>query len=334
MPRVSHEPTLARQWELLKLMPGRRPGMTVRKFCELLEAAGHAVTKRTVERDLDLLSGPFPFVCNDKSKPYGWHWLPGTHFDIPCIGLAEAVSLGLLENLLRQLIPRTFVESLEGRFSAAQEKLNALPKNAYAKWTDLVRYIPPGMPFLPPSINAAVLSAVQDALLHRCQLKVSYAGPGVTIPKQLVLHPVALIQQGERSYLLATTFKYENLVQYAVHRIHSAEILAEQSKRPKGFSLDAYLAQGGGQFGNGEEIHLKAHLTDNLAAILRETAISRDQKITTRAGKITLTATVKNSWQLHFWILSQGPFITVLQPTSLRKKIVDQLQETLATYRP
>jgi len=333
MPRISHEPTLSRQWELLKLMPAHRPGMTARKFCELLAAAGHSVTKRTVERDLDLLSGPFPYVCNDKSKPYGWHWLPGSHFDIPSIGLAEAVSLGLLEDLLRQLIPRTFIKALEGRFSAAQKKLKALPQNAYATWTDLVRYIPPGMPFLPPSINADVLSAVQDALLHRHQLKVSYSVSGTAAPKELVLHPLALIQQGERSYLLATTFKYENLVLYAIHRIQTAVVLDDHAKRPKGFSLDAYLAQGGAQFGSGADLTIKAHLVDHLAAILRETPISKDQKITTRAGKNTLTATVKDSWQLHFWILSQGPYITVMQPASLRKKIVGQLQETLANYQ-
>lgn len=135
-------------------------------------------------------------------------------------------------------------------------------------------------------------------------------------------------------YLLATTFDYENVVYYALHRIHTAELIDEPAKRPRSFSLDAFLAEGRGQFGDGKTISLKATLTDNLAAILRETALSPDQKITTRAGKNTLTATVKDSWQLHFWIRSQVPYLTVIQPASLRKNIVSQLKSALANYSP
>jgi len=55
---------------------------------------------------------------------------------------------------------------------------------------------------------------------------------------------------------------------------------------------------------------------------LEETPVSNDQKITIRAGLHTLTATVPDSWQLHFWIRSQGAAITVLKPASLRESII------------
>lgn len=332
MPRASHEVSLARQWELLKLLPPRPPGKTSADLCSSLGAAGHKVSKRTVERDLIELSRIFPILSNEISKPYGWHWRPGTRFDIPGIDLAEAVSLGLLEELLRQLIPHGFMEALEGRFTEAREKLQSLPRNPYAKWADLVRYIPPGLPFRPPAIAPGVLRAVQDALLQQRRLKVGYISAGTSSPKELVLHPVSLIQQGERPYLLAGTFDYDKLLFYAIHRMQSAEVLAEPSKRPRSFSLDDFLAKGGAQFGEGHDILLKAHLTDNLAAILRETPLSPDQAITTRNGKNTLTATLRDSWQLQFWILSQGPYITVLQPAALRKHIIALLQKTLANY--
>ncbi len=332
MPRASHEPTLARQWELLKLLPSRPPGKTARDLCASLEAAGHPVTKRTVERDLAELSRIFPLVSNEISKPYGWYWKPGTRIDIPGIDLAEAVSLGLLEDLLRQLVPPTFIEALEGRFAAARDKLQALPLNPYAKWTDLVRYVSPGLPLLKPSVSAAVLHAVQNALLHQRQLKVSYSGPAAASAKELVLHPLALIQQGVRSYLLAIAFGHENPFLYAVHRIQAADLLDEPATRPASFTLDGFLAKGGAQFGPQKVVALKARLSDELAAILRETAISPDQKITTRAGINTLSASVMESWQLHFWILSQGPSITVVQPAALRKLIVARLTDALANY--
>ena len=333
MPSANHETTLARQWELLKMLPSRGPGLTSRDLRDRLEHAGHDVSKRTIERDLSELSRVFPILSNEISKPFGWHWKPGARVDFPGIDLAEAVSLGLLEDLLRQMIPPSFTDALEDRFAAAREKLKALSQNRHAKWSDLIRYEAPGLPLHKPSIKPGVSRAVQEALLRKLQLKVQYRGPGSTTHKELLLHPLAIIQKGERAYLLATTFDYADVLYYALHRMHAAEILEATAKRPAHFSLDTFLAHGGGQFGDGKTISLKAHLTDNLAAILLETAISSDQKITTRAGKNTLTATVKDSWQLHFWILSQGAAITVVQPTSLRKDIIGKLQDSLANYQ-
>lgn len=191
----------------------------------------------------------------------------------------------------------------------------------------------PGLPLHKPFIHPDVSRVVQEALLRKLQLKVHYRGPGSNAHKELLLHPLAILQHGERSYLLATTFDFVDVLHYALHRMRSAEILSDPVKRPANFSLDTFLAQGGGQFGDGKIITLKAHLTDNLAAILQETAIASDQKITIRSGKNTLTATVKDSWQLHFWILSQGPDITIVQPATLRNEITGKLRDALANYQ-
>ena len=225
MPRNSREPTLARQWELLKLIPRHRPGMTARELCERLKHAGHGVTKRTVERDLPELSIVFPLECNDVSMPYGWYWKADASFDIPGIALAEAVSLGLLEDLLRQLVPPIFVTALEGRFNAASDKLRSLPQNPYTKWTDLVRYVQPGLPFLPPAIKPGVLETVQEALLGRRQLRAVYLSAGASAPKERVLHPLALIQHGARSYLQQSREEMEVLFTLLAERYERRSIL-------------------------------------------------------------------------------------------------------------
>jgi predicted DNA-binding transcriptional regulator YafY len=246
--------------------------------------------------------------------------------------LAEAVSLGLMEDVLRQIMPPAFLNALEGKFSLAREKLAALPKIPHARWKDLVRYIPPGLPFIPPAIAPGVLPAIQEVLLQQRQLQVVYLSAGSNAARELTLHPLSLIQQGARSYLVATAFAYDEPRLYAVHRFASATVMDEPVKRPKSFSLDAFIASGAAQFGSGEFITIKARVSDDLVCLLEETPISTDQKITTRSGVHTLTATVQDSWQLHFWILSQGPAITVLKPTSLRKKIISRIQDALAGY--
>ncbi|MBN8459850.1 MAG: WYL domain-containing protein [Verrucomicrobia bacterium] len=332
MPRNSREPTLARQWELLKLIPGQRPGLTPRDLRERLAAAGHDVTKRTVERDLRELSVVFPLECNDTSIPFGWHWRADASFDIPGIALAEAVSLGLLEDLLGQLVPPAFTSALHGRFNAAADKLRGLSQNRYAKWSDLVRYVQPGMPFLPPAIHPGVLETIQEALLGRQQIRAVYHSVGASEARERVLHPLALIQQGARSYLLATSSDHHGPIQYALHRFQDATLLEKPTVIPAGFSLDGFLAAGGAQFGQGATITLKATVSDDLANILRETPVSPSQSLETRDGVHTLTATVRDSWQLGFWLLSQGPAIVVLKPAALRKRLVSALTKTLAAY--
>lgn len=334
MPSSDRETTIARQWEILaNHLPKNRTGKSSKQLRDALAAAGHDVSKRTIERDMEELSRIFPIDRNMASKPFGWRWMGASPFEILGMDLTEAVSLGLMEDVLRQIMPPAFLSALEGKFSLAREKLAALPKIPHARWKDVVRYVPPGMPFIPPILAPGVLATIQEALLHQRQLQVMYLKAGAKEAKEYTLHPLSLIQQGSRSYLVATAFGYETPYQYALHRMASATLLDEKLKRPKGFSLDAFIASGATQFGTGENITLQATVSDELALLLEETPIAKDQKIITRVGVRTLTATVPDSWNLHFWILSQGPEITVLKPVSMRKKVVSCLEKTLKNYQ-
>ncbi len=70
-----------------------------------LDSAGFKASKRTIERDLNDLSRQFPLQCNDKGSPYGWHWAAGASLDLPGVSLSEAVSLVLVEESIRKLLP-------------------------------------------------------------------------------------------------------------------------------------------------------------------------------------------------------------------------------------
>jgi predicted DNA-binding transcriptional regulator YafY len=52
MPTRKTQSTLARQWELLKLLPSRGTGKTAKQLAEALNDAGFKISKRQVERDL------------------------------------------------------------------------------------------------------------------------------------------------------------------------------------------------------------------------------------------------------------------------------------------
>ncbi|MEQ1603061.1 MAG: WYL domain-containing protein [Methylococcaceae bacterium] len=332
MPRNSDLNAVSRQWEMLKLLPTKPPGITSLNLQRELHKLGYSVVKRTVERDLQDLSQPFPILCNDKGKPYGWYWNPGASANLPAITLAEALSLRLVEDLLKPLLPQAMLSSLQAHFNQAQVKLKSLRQdNVAGHWKDKVRHVPPALPLLPPNINAVVLDVVQTALLYDRQVEIQYEAANAEKSSIQTLHPLALVQRGSIAYLVATAFEYEDIRLYALHRIHKVMATDHPAARPANFNLDAYIASGALHFGDGT-LRLKAYTSHELANYLRETALSKDQTLLEIDDCFHLTATVIDSWQLRWWILSQGDGIEVIEPIFLREEIAKCLKSAAGKY--
>lgn len=331
MPAKTNQ-AIARQWELLKLLPSRPPGKSSRELAEVLEQEGFKVTKRTVERDLNELMILFPLVCNDKGTPYGWHWLENAHCDLPSLPLAEALSLRLLEDFLKPLLPESILRSLTSRFQLAKTKLKALADLPTSKWADKVRVVLPSLSLLPPQVNPGVQEIIHEALLAEQQVKIIYQSPIADSPSMLTLHPLGLVQRGPVTYLVATAFEYDDVRIYPLHRVLEAKQANKACHRPFGFSLDDYLDSGALQFGDGKPIKLKATISKSLAKILEETPLSKDMTLTPQNDTFLLGCTVIDSWQLHWWILSQAGEIEVLAPKLLRKEISTRTQAAGAVY--
>lgn len=334
MPKADSHQTLTRQWELLKLLPPRPPGITASALTDKLANLGLEVTKRTVERDLNDLSRLFGLTCNNKSVPYGWHWMEGTSFNLPGLSLGEALSLRLVEEQLRALLPAALLRALEPRLQQARDKLAELASStAPARWTDKVRYVPASQPLLPPQIAPGVVDTVQEALMHEQQLEVQYQRADDPVAAAYTLHPLALVQRGPVSYLIATAFDFPDIRTYAVHRIRSVAMLELAARVPPGFNLDTYLASGALQFGAADTIRLKARVDEPLANILRETPLAEDQTLgQPRKGFCALTATVRDTWQLRWWLLSHANQAVVLSPTALRDDLTLRIADAAVLY--
>jgi len=332
MPDNKHHFAMERQWRMLRLIPRKQPGISVSAILEGLENDGFTVTRRTIERDLNELALVFELSSTENERPQRWFWAAGASFDIPGISLSEAITLGMLRQVLSSLMPKSFAASLEDRFAQADTKLSSKSGSRYAKWTELIAYTPPGLPFIPPAIDPRALESIHTALLEKRQLTFTYRSPYQEKKKTYTVNPLGIHLHGQRPYFLASVSDHPTVFQFAIQRMGKTEIHDQPSIPLPGFSLADHLARGGSQSSAGKPIRMKATLNEHLAALLEETPLSPDQKITRVAGKIILTATLPRSWQLDFWLLSQGPAITVNKPVSLRKFIADRLRETLANY--
>ena len=333
MPRASHQQTIARQWLILRKLGSRRPGITAREMRDYLEGEGHPVSKRTVERDLNDLSCLFPLETSPGSPPIGWRWREKTAVEFPSLDLLESLSLSLVGDLLTQTLPPSLNQSLNGRIEEAHKKLSALPNQSVAGWAQLARYIPSGPPLLAPEIQPEILDCIEQALVHQKQLRALYQSAVTRTTQEFVMHPVALLSHGSTPYLLANLGPDTELWQYPLHRFQSAEVTHSPSSRPANFDLDHYIASGQAALGKEKTIRLQARVHFDLALILKETPLSEDQSLTEKEDHVLLKASVQQSWQLVFYILSQGSRITVTKPKALRQNIIASLQASLANYQ-
>jgi predicted DNA-binding transcriptional regulator YafY len=333
MPKSTVHNAVVRQLEILNFLPNTSVGMTTADLTRKLKEAEFEVTKRSVERDLLKLEESCGVRCDDTSKPYRWYKTKTLANNLPGMDFADALSLALAEELLGKLLPVSFRKILEPKFSQARSKLAATTSNRYAKWMKRARYVSPTLPFLPPKIETRVLEAVQDAIVNEHQIQVRYS-PAYRRTGDRTLNPLALVQCGPITYLVATEFDYQEPRIYALHRISWVKMTDEPAQSPKDFSLDAFIGQGGMEFGGGKVIRLKAEVSNELASYLTESRLTKDQLLKPLDGdKYVLTVTLKDSWQLTFWILSQGAEIAVVEPKELREQIQERLKAALNGYR-
>ena len=127
-------------------------------------------------------------------------------------------------------------------------------------------------------------------------------------------------------------FDYQDVRLIAIHRIQTIEILNSKITVPVGFELDNFINEGALHFGTGKKIKFEANINSDLLIFLKESPLSEDMKVISGKEKHKLKASVIDSWQLYWWILSQGDQIEILKPVYLRKSIKQSLEKSLKLY--
>ena len=335
MPSVKSHSTVSRQWEWLKHLPKRESGITVTELLARLESSGFNISRRTVERDLNDLSLVFPLQCSEGITPQAWYWTPGVNVELQGITLTEALSLTLVADTIRPLLPASMLSVLEPRFVHARQKLKGLKDdNPAAGWLNKVACVRPDLNLQAPDIDPLLLETLQNALINERQVQCQYYSAHADKLSELTLNPLAMVQRGLVTYLIATAHPYTDVRQFAVHRFRSADQLNKPADGLQAFDLSAYLASDALQFGTPEKIRFQAWVSEHQARLIRETPLSADMTLELLDDGFRVRSTLSNTWLLHWWILSQGDAMVVEQPPELRAQIGETLHRSSAAYPP
>jgi predicted DNA-binding transcriptional regulator YafY len=328
--------TLLRQWELLRSIPRAPRRIDVATLMHKLEGAGYPTNKRTIQRDLNALSLIFPLQSDIQSIPYGWSWsADAPAFDLPAMDGPTALTLRLIEQFIPTLLPPTIRDLLAPQFTRASAVLDANPDNVLRNWANCVRVVPREMPLLPPKFNNDAVRVVYDALLAGKRFTAEYRSRAADTDelKTYEVSPLGLVARGPLLYLVCTLWNYQDIRQLALHRVVSATATDKPVTKSDGFNLDKYIEQGEFQYPVGPMIELKAKFTRAAAAHLVETPLSEDQTIMDLdADHVLVTATIRDTAQLDWWLSGFGPLVEIREPTELRQRMIEATVALLDVY--
>ncbi len=325
--------TLMRQWAMLRAIPRYPRRVDAPTIHARLSDLGMVVSLRTVQRDLNTLATTFPLDF-DESKPQGWCWREGaSQLEIPSMDAHAALTFGLVEQYMQNLLPRSTLSHMAPWFEAAQGVANS-QASAVTKWREKLRVIPHTLNKIPAPINGDIQAIIYDGLLNERQVKVTYRAITTGLEaKTYPVHPLGLVVMEQVVYLVCTVKDYQDPRFLAVHRIDAARLLEEPAIRPKSFNIDEFIVREFGIRLGSAPLDLVLKIRGVLAKYLTETPVAAGQSMTAIDGEwMRVQVQVPDTIQLRAWLRSLGPDAIVEEPENLRSQLRRECAELQALY--
>ena len=320
--------TLLRHWVMLGQIPVGR-GIDTPTLVARLGEAGYTVTPRTVQRDLEKLSEVFPISCDDTSKPYRWRFAAGARaFSLPGMSPAVALVVRMADAHLASVLPARARDALLPYLGQA----DAVLTSAGWDWVGRVRVLPAGPRTVSPTVRPEVLEAVAEAFTARRRLLLDYRKRSTETTAIWEVTPLGLVLRAPAVYLVASP--EERPLQFALHRVVTAEVIGEPAGPTAEFDLDAYIAAS--EFGyrlRPDPIRLRLRVAAFSEPEFLERPLASDQVVSGDAdGTLVVEATVHDTMDLRAFLLSFGSSIEVLGPAEVRDPVAAELRAAAESY--
>lgn len=309
---------------LLLLQVHRR--QTARELAQRLE-----VSERTIHRDMEALSAAgFP-VFAERGSGGGWMLVEGYKTNLTGLNKDEIQALFLTKplRLLADL-------GLDKASDAAMLKLSAALPSVHRDNAEHARQrIHIDITGWNRSDEAArLLPVLQQAVWQEHKLRFTYERSGCD-PVERLADPLGLVAKGSVWYLVAVVDG--DIRSYRVSRVLEAELIDAPSVRPKGFDLAEYWKQ--------SAVDFKAQLPRYQATVRAHPDVYPRMSFAGRFARIEHSEqpdsdgwiTVRMRFDVEEmaveYALSFGSKMEVIEPDSLREKVIDAAKSVIAFYQ-
>ena len=327
--------TTLRNLAMLQAIPAHPRTKSTRQIMDDLRHMDpeFAVDVRTVQRSLERLSTKFPITCDTRGRANHWYWIDRHALtQIPAMSQPTAFVLRLAQDYLQAVMPPTVLRQLDAYFQHADEVLS---DGALARWADKVTIIRQGPPLARPVIRDDVQEVVYAGLLESRRIEVVYGAKSSNSEGGIVLSPLGLVVRAGVVYLVATSWNYQDVRHYVLHRMSQPRLLDGHVTAPSGFRLTDHVREDR-RFSyplSTRELKLKVLFDADAAFHLTESRLARDHRTTPQAdGRTLIEATVADTADLRWWLLGFGAAVEVVGPDSLRAEFEEQAEKLRRIY--
>ena len=290
------------------------------------------VSERTIHRDMEALSGAGIPVVAERGIGGGWSILGEYRTDLTGLNESEIQSLFVTQS------PKVLADlKLQKASEGALLKLLAALPAIHRRGAERVRqriYID-SKGWAQSEESVPLLPVLQDAVWNEHKLRITYErGPGCEAVER-VLNPLGLVAKGNAWYLVAGVDEY--IRSYRIARISSAEILDTPSQTPPEFDLAGYWEQSAKTFKSTLPSYVATfRVSPSVFPRLRfagRFARVGDVIETSADGWHTLTVGFDVEEMACEYALGFGANLEVLEPISLRHRVVEMAGEVVRVYK-
>jgi len=309
---------------LLLLQVHRR--LTARELAKRLE-----VSERTIHRDMEALSAAgFP-VFAERGAGGGWMLVEGYRTNLTGLNKDEIQAL-FLTKPLRLLADLGLEKASDAALLKLSAALPSMHRNNAEHARQRIHVDVTGWNRSNESIES--LPALQEAVWQERKLRFTYQRGGGCDPVERLADPLGLVAKGSVWYLVAAVDG--EIRSYRVSRVMDAVITEEACVRPKGFDLADYWEQ--------STVSFKANLPRYQATVRVHPEVFPRMSLAGRFARIEHVAEPDaDGWSkvsMRFdveemaceYALGFGSNLEVLEPETLRQKVVSAAESVIAFY--
>ena len=289
------------------------------------------VSKRTIFRDLkELQSIGVPYKFNAKDGGYSIDpkfFLPPVDFT-----LAEALSILTLVHKVRNHLPMPFRNSA---LLAGLKLENNLPAEvrSYCQTSLQKVTIAPAQYSTTKSLDSTYL-AIQRAIRAKTTLSLLYYSPYEQQFIDTMLHPYHLLYKNRAWYVIGFSGFHKMVRTFNLSRIKTIKPLDDHFSDGDNFDVNEYLGRAWSLIPEGRLYNIKLKFSPLVAHNVSEIQWhSTQQTQWNEDGSATLSFRVDGLGEISWWVLGYGDQVQVLEPASLRTKVLEKAQAVIENHK-
>ncbi|WP_108652607.1 helix-turn-helix transcriptional regulator [Dongshaea marina] len=314
---------LVRQLTLARCIPYRPYKVTARQLKEKMEEEGIRVSLRTIQRDLEEMSGMglFDLTSDERSKPHGWCFeRNGLNDFANFMPLSLAVALRSWSEQAPHLIPSSIMTEITPVLDKANQVISDSQSESAQRWVEHVACTVDQA----GSSNTRHCSTILDSLWRGRRFRAEVKR---VIKEQVMwlrydqLNPLGVIYQPEGPVLLCTVSELDPKV-YGIpfNNLRNIEILTRSISIPPRFNMQKLLKERAYLEGDDTFRFVGRLQTSNRQHVDAMKIPGRNQRLSLCDRQSMLIETdVQDSPEFRRWLGEMSKWVEVVSPAALRK---------------